>query len=98
MQPARRRQRLPPSDTTDHVPAPPTLAAFPDARRVRPKTPRPGGGLRQRWRDPRGRIYEWDYRHGRVELYDRRGRHLGEFDPMTGTRTKPANPEYQVDP
>ena len=43
-------------------------------------------------------IYEWDYQHGRVEVYDRRGRHIGEYDPETGAQTKPANPDYQVEP
>jgi hypothetical protein len=81
-----------------YVPAPIQLYAFPDARRVRGKTPRPGGGVRQRWKSRSGLIYEWDYLHGCVEVYDRRGRHLGEFDPTTGARTKPANPDYQVEP
>jgi len=27
-----------------------------------------------------------NYQHGRVEVYDRRGRHLGEFDPASGQR------------
>ena len=51
----------------------------------------PGGGLRHRWKDAAGTIFEWDYRHGRVEKYDRLGRHLGEFDPVTGAQTKPAS-------
>jgi hypothetical protein len=32
--------------STDHVPAPRHLPAFPSAQRVRAKTPRPGSGLR----------------------------------------------------
>ena len=32
--------------------------------------------------------YEWDSQHGTVEKYDKKGRHLGEFDPDTG---KPTN-------
>jgi hypothetical protein len=82
----------------NYVPAPMLLYAFSGARRVRGKTPRPGGGVRQRWKSQSGLIYEWDYLHGRVEVYDRRGRHLGEFDPETGERTKRANPDYQVEP
>ena len=81
-----------------NVPAPTLLHAFPDARRVRGKTPKPGGGLRQRWKSRSGVIYEWDYLHGRVEAYDRLGRHLGEFDPETGARTKSANPDYRIEP
>ena len=81
-----------------YVPAPALLHAFPDARRVRGKTAKPGGGLRQRWKSRSGVIYEWDYLHGCVEAYDRFGRHLGEFDPETGFRTKPANPDYRIEP
>jgi len=67
------------------VPAPKGLKAFPAAERVRPKTGR------HRWFDfQAGYIYEWDYQHGRVERYDKRGWHLGEFDPDTGAMTKPA--------
>jgi hypothetical protein len=78
-----------------YIAAPLYLPAFPQAQRVRGKNTIPGGGLRQRWKSKSGTIYEWDYQHGRVEVY---GRHLGEFDPNTGARTKPANPNYQVEP
>ena len=47
-----------------HVP-PDVLKGFPDAEVVAPKTPLAGGKLRKRWRDPAGKIYEWDYLHGR---------------------------------
>lgn len=78
--------------------APKTLAAFPDAIGVKFKTSvHGGGGLRRRWKDRKGRIYEWDSQHGAVELYDRQGRHLGEFDPVTGEQTKPAGPERRVE-
>jgi hypothetical protein len=64
-----------------------------------PKTPRrDGGGLRKRWRDRSGRIYEWDYQHGTVEVYDRRGEHVGEFDPYTAEQLKGPNPDYEVEP
>ena len=36
------------------------------------------------------KFYEWDHTHGDIEVYDRRGRHLGSMDPTTGTMTKPA--------
>jgi len=72
-----------------YYPAPKTLEAFPKAKLVKLKTPRQGGGaLRRRWEDEKC-IYEWDYRHGLVEKYDKRGNHLGEFDPITGERIKP---------
>ncbi|MFN6480972.1 MULTISPECIES: colicin E3/pyocin S6 family cytotoxin [unclassified Nostoc] len=73
----------------NYYPAPKTLEAFPDAKQVKPKTPvQGGGGLRKRWDDQEYR-YEWDSRHGLVEKYDRRGNHLGEFDPKTGEQINP---------
>jgi hypothetical protein len=83
---------------SSYVPAPLHLPAFPHAQRVRGKTVMPGGGLRQRWKSRSGTIYEWDCQQGRVEVYDRRGRHVGEFDPDTGARTRPANSQYKVEP
>jgi hypothetical protein len=81
------------------VPAPKELEAFPDADRAKPKTPvQGGGGLRQRWKDSDGNIYEWNRQHGTVEKYNKRGKHQGEYDPKTGKQTKPANPDYRVEP
>jgi hypothetical protein len=74
-------------------PAPKGLTAFPDAVKDKSKNAvKGGGGLRRRWKDGKGRIYEWDSENGRVELYDKQGKHLGEFDPETGERTKDAEP------
>jgi RHS repeat-associated protein len=82
-----------------YVTAPKTLDAFASAQRERPKTPvQGGGGMRARWKDEKGRIFEWDYRHGNVEVYSKRGKHIGEFDPKTGVQTKPANPRRIVEP
>lgn len=77
----------------------PPLPAFPDAKTAKKRTPVKGGGsLRSRWKDSKGRIYEWDSQHGTVEIYDRSGRnHLGEFDPKTGEQTKPADPTRKVE-
>jgi hypothetical protein len=77
---------------------PKNLPAFPDAERVKPKTPVQGGGkLRTRWKDRDGNIYEWDYQHGQVEVYNKRGNtHLGQFDPDTGEQTKPGDPNRSV--
>jgi len=36
------------------------------------------------------RMYRWDYSHKDIETYDRRGKHLGDIDPVTGDETKPA--------
>lgn len=84
----------------DHIyhPPPKGLTAFPDAVKVDFKTRvQSGGGVRRRWKDSKGRIYEWDSQHGTVEKYDKQGKHLGEFDPMTGKQTKPANPGRKVE-
>lgn len=69
------------------------LAAFPDAVSTRSKSSVQGGGKkRARWKDSKGRIYEWDSQHGSVEMYDKQGKHLGEFDAKTGEQTKAAKP------
>jgi hypothetical protein len=82
-----------------YIPPPKNLPAFPDAQSARPKTLiQGGGGLRKRWKDSEGNIYEWDSRHGTIEIYDRQGRHIGEYDGETGERLKPANPNYSVEP
>ena len=58
-----------------------------------------GGQVRKRWKDPKsGDIFEWDYQHGTVEKYNKRGKHQGEFDPNTGAQTKPADPTRKVTP
>lgn len=72
-------------DIKYHTP-PLTLPAFPDAVRVRRK------GNRARW-ESKKRIYEWDYQHGAVEVYDWQNNHLGEFDANTGEQTGKARPE-----
>jgi len=77
----------------------PPLPAFPDAKRAPRKTAiQGGGGLRVRWKDSKGKIYEWDSQHGTVEVYDKSGRnHLGEFNPETGFQTKPADSSRRVE-
>jgi Cytotoxic len=75
-----------------YVPPPQNLPAFPDAVRVKRKN------NRVRWQDSDGNIYEWDYQHRRVEKYDKRGKHRGEFDPDTGGQTKPADPSRRTEP
>jgi hypothetical protein len=79
-------------------PPPAGLTAFPDAVKVTGKTKvQGGGGLRKRWKDGKARILEWDSQHGTVEIYDRQGKHLGEFDAITGEQTKPAQPGRKVE-
>jgi len=68
------------------------LKGFPGLTEVKRKTPNQGGGgLRKRWKDEKGNIYEWDSRHGALEKYDKQGRHLGQFDHITGEQTKLAD-------
>ncbi|VVP34874.1 S-type pyocin domain-containing protein [Pseudomonas fluorescens] len=71
-----------------HIP-PKLLPAFPDAKPVRNK------GHRKRW-ESKKRIYEWDYQHGAVEVYNWEGDHLGEFDIQTGEQTGKAKPERRT--
>jgi Cytotoxic len=82
---------------TDYV-LPPKggLPGFPEAKRARPKTAF-SGGMRHRWKDGKY-IYEWDYRHGHVEKYDRRGKHLGAFNPRTGEQLKGPDASKKVEP
>jgi hypothetical protein len=81
-----------------YVQPPATLPGFPRATKSKAKTPFAGGKLRRRWKDPDGTIYEWDYRHGRVEKYDPRGNHQGEYDPYTGQKLSDADPTQKVEP
>jgi hypothetical protein len=86
-----------PGDLKYH-PAPTALPAFPDVKPAPLKTfVRGGGKKRRRWKDSSGRIYEWDSQHGKVELYTKQGKHLGEYDPETGEQTKPADPTRRVE-
>lgn len=86
-----------PGDHAYH-PAPELLPAYPDAKVVARKTPVKGGGaLRKRWKTAKGLILEWDLQHGAIEMYDARGRHIGEFDHITGnpTSTKKSKKEKE---
>ena len=80
-----------------YIPPPEILPGFPGAERVRPKTA-VAGRRRPRWKDATGAIYDWDFQHGTVEHYDRRGNHLGEFDYRTGRRIGNAVPGRRVEP
>ena len=80
-------------------PAPNALPAYPDAKVAKRKTSvRGGGAKRKRWTIDSGKILEWDLQHGAVEMYDKRGRHLGEFDPKTGEQTKRADTNRRIEP
>ncbi|MEE3719418.1 colicin E3/pyocin S6 family cytotoxin [Tumidithrix elongata RA019] len=82
-----------------HIPPPSVLKAFPETHLVKSKTFIQGTRkLRRRWQEANGSIYEWDYRHGTVEKYDKSGRHLREYHPETGILLKPADPNRKVEP
>lgn len=43
----------------------------------------------KRWRSPDGsRLYTWDSLHGEIEVFNKRGRHLGVIDPVHGNLIK----------
>lgn len=45
---------------------------------------------RKRWIDEKnGNIYEWDYQHGDIEIYNKRGIHQGSINHKT-KKEKPA--------
>jgi len=82
-----------------YFPKPSVLPAFPNAKWARPKTQvQSGGKQRPRWIGEDGTIYEWDFQHGTVEKYNKRGRHLGEFDHLTGVELKPADSSRRIEP
>ncbi|WP_296254245.1 MULTISPECIES: colicin E3/pyocin S6 family cytotoxin [unclassified Pseudomonas] len=69
------------------------MSAFPDAFPVKSKSSvQGGGGKRSRWKDKKGRIYEWDSQHGAVEIYDSHGKHLGKFNPELANKPKEQSP------
>ena len=73
------------------------LAGFPNAYPTKRKTAF-AGGLRHRWKDGRGLIYEWDYQHGHVEVYDHRGVHQGAFAADDGRFVSGADRTRRVEP
>jgi hypothetical protein len=75
-----------------YIPPPKTLPGFPKAKKVKRK------GGRKRWVNDDGDILEWDSAHGKIERYNDRGDHKGEFDHNDGSQTKPAKPGRTVTP
>ncbi|MGD9591619.1 MAG: ankyrin repeat domain-containing protein [Candidatus Berkiella sp.] len=78
-----------------YIQKPNTLPGFPEAKRADPGTPY-SGGLRPRWKLPNGKILEWDSQHGELEMYDKRGKHLGAFDFNTGMQIKDKKPSRNI--
>jgi hypothetical protein len=45
----------------------------------------------RRWRNKTGtRLYTWDGLHGEIEIFDKRGKHLGAANAVTGVPFKSA--------
>jgi len=42
------------------------------------------------------RYFQWDHLHGEIEVYDKRGKHIGVMDAVTGQMTKPAVPGRKI--
>lgn len=60
--------------------------------------PQKAKGGRKRWASSDGkRIYEWDSRHGEIEVYNQRGQHLGVVDAENGTLIKDAEAGRRID-
>ena len=52
----------------------------------------------RRWRSTDGnRIFTWDSLHGEIEVFNKRGRHLGAIDPIHGNLIKDAVPGRSID-
>jgi RHS repeat-associated protein len=42
------------------------------------------------------RYYEWDHTHNDIEVYDKKGKHLGSIHPETGETVKPPDPKKNI--
>ncbi len=52
----------------------------------------------KRWRSQCGqRLYTWDAYHGEIEVFNKRGRHIGVFDALTGKMIKEAVKGRKID-
>lgn len=52
----------------------------------------------RRWRSVDGkRIFTWDSLHGEIEVFNKRGYHLGVLDAVTGAFIKDAVPGRTID-
>lgn len=85
----------------DYFAAPRTedITGFPGLVKQKRKTSKKdGSGLRERWKDAKGRrLFEWDSEKGELEVYRYSDvKHLGSFDPYTGERRGPAKDERHI--
>lgn len=71
-----------------------SLPGFEGSERLKHKN-----GARASWNLGKGWHGEWDAQHGEVEVYDKKGKHQGAFDPETGEKIKDPvkgrNPTYK---
>lgn len=52
----------------------------------------------KRWRSlDCKRYYTWDSLHGEIEVFNKRGKHLGVIDPLSGLTLKPAVKGRKID-
>jgi hypothetical protein len=52
----------------------------------------------RRWRSKDGTwLYTWDSMHGEIEVFNRRGRHIGVADALTGVVFAPGVPGRRID-
>jgi RHS repeat-associated protein len=88
-----------PGDTVlKHKPIPrglqESLPGFDGSKRLRHKN-----GAREAWDLGKGWHAEWDSQHGEVEVYNKRGKHQGAYNPNSGEKLKDAkagrNPTYK---
>lgn len=55
-------------------------------------------GNQRRWRSQDGtRLYTWDSLHGEIEVFNKRGYHLGVIDPIHGHLIKDAVRGRKID-
>jgi RHS repeat-associated protein len=62
-----------------------TLPGFEDSERLKHRK-----GARPSWDLGKGWHGEWDFQHGEIEVYNKRGEHQGAYDPKTGKKLKDA--------
>ncbi|HET8685354.1 MAG TPA: colicin E3/pyocin S6 family cytotoxin, partial [Methanosarcina sp.] len=84
-----------PGDTVlNHKPVPKeykkSLPGFEGSKRLKHKD-----GARPSWDLGKGWHAEWDSQHGEVEVYNKRGKHQGAFDPETGEELKDGKEDRQ---
>lgn len=52
----------------------------------------------RRWRSKDGAwLYTWDFLHGEIEVFNRRGRHMGVADALTGVVFAPGIAGRRID-